>query len=146
VRPREWSLSVFFLAFLLLKVAEAALHLESWPISNVSMFSGLRPARIIPFRFHLEATRGSTPVTLGHADFQLTEDEFTGRLHPDAGLAARCGKLVASYNRRVADPSMRLAGATVTIEPIPRPGLRSDAQRWTVQCAVAEDSARVGQP
>jgi len=136
VSPREWSLSVFFAAFIALKIAEAGLGLESWPVSNVSMFSGLHPVELVPLRSRLVVTRGSGWFDLGGADLRLSEDEFVGRLRPDDGLGDRCGRLVDSYNRAVAEPWKRLAAGTAVIEPIPRPGIASDAVGWTVPCVM----------
>lgn len=143
---REWVLSVFFAVFVCFKIAEAALQMESWPASNVSMFSGLRPRQFVPLRSRLQAARGAHSLQLEHSDFALTEDEFSSRLHPDGAVGVRCGKLVASYNRAVKDPSLRVSDAVVVVEPVARPGLWNDVVGWKVPCLVPSEGAEKREP
>ncbi|MFN2427528.1 MAG: hypothetical protein ABR587_13890 [Candidatus Binatia bacterium] len=139
---RERLLSVLFAVFVAFKIAETVLHLENWPASNVAMFSGLRPRQFVPLRSRLVATRESQPVELMHWDFALTRDELSARLHPDGGVGARCGRLVASYNRAVTEPRRRIENATVVVEPVPRPGLWNDVKGWRVPCVPPPRDSR----
>jgi hypothetical protein len=143
---RQQGLSAFFVVFLAFKIAEAALRLDSWPASNVSMFSGYRPPQFVPLHSRLEATRNGARVALSHVDFALSQDEFLGRLYADGGVAARCGKLIAAYNRTVKEPAGRLENASVVVEPVARPGRWTDVVGWTVACIVPAQNAGAGKP
>ena len=131
---REHVLSLLFVAFLLLKAAEAVFGLEAWPASNTSMFSGWRPASVIPHRCHLMATRSGVVEEMHAIDFLLSQDEFETSLSPDPDLGVRCEALVRSWNRRQHDPGRRIRVAHVEVEPIARPGVASNAKTWTVVC------------
>lgn len=131
---RERALSLLFVAFLVLKAAETLLGLESWPLSNVSMFSGWRPSSVLPHRRRLLATRGDETFELHALDFLLSRDEFEAALFPDARVASRCQVLVDAWNARQAVPSQRIRLARVEVQPIPRPGLPTDAKAWTLLC------------
>lgn len=129
-------LSGFFVAFVAFKVAEAALRIEAWPVSSVSMFAGYRPRQVVPLLPRLHATRNGESVELTHHDFLLTRGEFLARLHPDAGVAARCGRLVASWNKTAAAGAAPIERAVVVVEPIARPGLWNDFVPRTVPCTT----------
>jgi len=131
---REQALSLLFAAFLLLKAAETVLGLESWPASSVSMFSGWRPASVVPYRSRLVATRGDESFELHAFDLLLTRDEFAAALFPDARVAPRCQVLVDAWNARQPDPARRIRIARVEVQPIARPGVATDAKAWTVLC------------
>ncbi|MFN2376295.1 MAG: hypothetical protein ABR538_07140 [Candidatus Binatia bacterium] len=131
---RENLLSVGFAFFVVLKVAEVAVGMEWWPVSNVSMFSGRRPAEVIPFRSRLEAWQDGKRRVFGRDDFLLSDGEMKAWLHPDAAVADRCTHLVASFNRRTALPSQRMRHAVVVAEPVPRPDVASGAVLRLVRC------------
>lgn len=131
---REQALSLLFAAFLLLKAAEAVFGLESWPASSVSMFSGWRPASVVPHHSRLVATRGDDSFELNAFDLMLTRDEFAAALFPDARVASRCQFLVDAWNARQPDPARRIRLARVEVQPIARPGVATDAKAWTVLC------------
>lgn len=135
VDVRKAALSVFILSVVLLKVAEAAFQLERWPASSVELFDGYRGRDMVPFRSHLDVRRGEAVSTMQHRDFLLSEGEYTALLQPDAGVARRCGRLISAYNRTAA-PTLRIDGALVVVEPVPRPGITTDAGSWTVRCPV----------
>lgn len=136
----EWGVSLLIAVFVAFKVAETVLQLENWPASNVSMFSAPRPRQFVPLRPRLLVTRDSLPLQLTHWDFALSKDEFASRLFPDRGVAERCGKLVASYNRAVTDPRQRVENAIVEVEPVARPGLWNDVKGWKVACILPADT------
>lgn len=131
---RQWMLSALFASLIALKVAEAAFALASWPISNVSMFSGVRPRQFVPFRPRLEVRRDGRTFELRHTDFLLSRDEFAGRLVSLPGIERRCGRLVALLDRAPSAP--RASAATIVYEPVFRPGLWSDAAPWRVECIL----------
>jgi hypothetical protein len=134
---REQALSLLFAAFLLLKAAEAVFDLESWPASSVSMFSGRRPASVVPHRSRIVATRGDESFELNAFELLLTRDEFGAALFPDPRVASRCQVLVDAWNARQPDPARRIRVARVLVEPIARPGVPTDARTWTVLCRKA---------
>lgn len=136
--PREWRLSIFFAAFVALKIAEGALRLDHWPLSNVSMFSQRQPVEVVPLRSRLVVTRGSGWFDLAPGDVRLSEDEFYNRLRPSDELAARCGTLLRSYNAKVAEPWRRLRAAAVVIEPIARPAIPTEVAGRVVACAAGD--------
>jgi len=138
-------LSVFFAAFVAFKVVEATLRIEAWPVSSVSMFAGYRPRQVVPLLPRLLVTRNGESVELTHHDFLLTRGEFLARLHPDAGVAARCGRLVASWNATAAAGAAPIEQAVVVVEPIARPGIWNDFVPRKVTCPIAAAGAgRVG--
>jgi hypothetical protein len=61
---REWVASACFLAFIVLKLTELLVPLESWPLSNIAMFSERRPAHVLPQRIHIYGRRGGQWVEL----------------------------------------------------------------------------------
>lgn len=136
---REWRVSILIAVFLGLKVAEAALGLDRWPISNVSMFSERRPVDVVPLRSRLVATRGSGWFDLAPADVRLSEDEFALRLRPSDDLPARCGALIGAYNALTREPWRRLEAAMVTIDPIPRPAIPTDVAGRVATCVAPDD-------
>jgi hypothetical protein len=136
VSRREWLLSAGFLAFILLKVAEAALRLENWPLSDVRMFSRRVPPSVTPFQVTLQGTRGEAWFPLVAADFGLNDDGLMRRLPADiATLPQRCGALGRDYNaRHPGDAQLRAMQARV--RRVPRPGVPSTPVDVTVPCIL----------
>jgi hypothetical protein len=131
---RQWILSAMFALMIALKISEAAFATARWPISNVSMFSGVRPKQLVPFRPRLQAVRGDQTITLGHSDFLISKDEFAARLVPFEGIERRCGTLISLFDR-AAGGAPSTAG-WIVYEPVFRPGLWSDAKSWNVRCMI----------
>lgn len=132
---REWALSVFFVAVITLKVAEAALRLEWWPLSDVRMFSHRVPPTATVWRVTLHGARGGAWMPLGPGDFRLSEDEFLRRLPPvPSVLPERCAELGRLYN---ADPRFAdrpLDALEVRLTKVPRPGTAAAPFVITIPC------------
>jgi hypothetical protein len=123
-----------------LKVAEGWLGLESFPLTNVSMFYERRPKDVVPIRARLVGVRQGETVELTWTDFGLNEDEFNTRLRDEDDLAQACGKLVQSYNRkreRWGRPAERLERAFGERVEVPRPGVPRAPWRIEAECAIA---------
>jgi hypothetical protein len=142
VSRREWLLSLCFVAFILLKVAEAALRLENWPLSDVRMFSHRVPPSVTPFQVTLQGSRGGAWFPLSAADFGLNEDGLMRRLPPDiALLPQRCGALGRDYNARQ-PPAAQLRGLEARVRRVQRPGVPSRPLDVTVPCLLGAPGAR----
>ena len=114
---REWAASACFLAFIALKLVEILVPLESWPFSNVAMFSQRRPANVVPQRIHLYGRRGDKWVELTSRDLSLTDDELDKRLRSSPDVRVACGQIIAANN-----PRLGVNAAMLMIEDVPRPG------------------------
>lgn len=114
---REWIASACFVAFIALKLAELLVPLESWPFSNVAMFSQRRPAHVLPQRIHLYGRRGNRWVELTSRDLSLTDDELDKRLRSSSDPRVACGQIIAANN-----PRLGVSAAMLMIEDVPRPG------------------------
>ena len=139
MRPREWALSVCFLAVIGLQIAEAVWRLDALPLSTVSMFSR-RIAPTTPVRrVTLVGTlaRGDT-TEMQAMHFGLTPDQFGRRLPPDIRLLGlECGALGRSYNERVRFPGLRLTALRADVVVLQRPGMPPPPQpRWSVDCPL----------
>ena len=130
-------MSAFFLAFIVLKLAEGFLRLESWPLTHIPMFSGYIPANVIPHRVILEGKRGGRWFEVDPSYFNLTRDEFVRLLYFDlANLASNCGELGRLSNARQRLPNHRLTALRAHIAPIPRPGRVRAPAAQTVPCPL----------
>jgi hypothetical protein len=137
-------LSAFFVAFIVLKVAEGTLRLESWPLTHIPMFSGYIPANVIPHRVVLEGKRGGFWYDLDPSYFNLTRDEFVRLLYFDlANLASNCGELGRLSNAQQL-PGHRLTALRARVEPIPRPGRIRPPAAQAIPCPLgpAAEAAR----
>jgi hypothetical protein len=114
---REWLASACFLGFVALKLTELLVPLESWPLSNVAMFSRRMPATVMPQRLHIYGRRGKQWVELTSRDLSLTEDELAKRLRSSPDIRGTCGEIVAANN-----PRLGVNEAMIMIEDVPRPG------------------------
>jgi hypothetical protein len=121
---RQWLLSACFLCFVTLKLAELLVPLESWPLSNVAMFSRRIPPEVLPQRIHIQGRRGSRWVELTSSDLSLSEDELSRRLRSSDNPRLTCGQIVAANN-----PRLGVNAAMLMIEEVPRPGSNM-APRW----------------
>jgi len=136
VTLREWLLSVFFVAVIGLKVAEGVFRLESWPLSDVRMFSRRVPPEVVLHQVTLSGTRGGPWFALVGADFGLGDEELRRRLPPSLlSLPNVCGSLGAEYNARH-PPAQRLTGMRARVQRIPRPGVTSEPFDQTVDCRI----------
>ncbi len=134
-------LSAFFVAVIALKVAEAALRLESWPLTDVRMFSARVPPWVTPFDVTLLATRGGPWFPLTAFDLGLGPDGLRRRLPPDLKvLPAACGELGRLYNTQHPGAGA-LAGLRARVRRVPRPGVPSEPFDQTVECPLAPPSA-----
>ena len=134
--PREWLLSAFFVAVIGLKAAEGVFRLESWPLSDVRMFSRRVPAEVTLYEVSLSATRGGPWFPLRGGDFGLNDEELRRRLPPSlVALPNVCGGLAREYNQRH-PPSERLTGMRARVRRIPRPGVPSEPFDNSVACAM----------
>jgi hypothetical protein len=146
MRPREWLLSLLFVAVIAVKAAEAIFGLETWPLSNVPMFAGYVPRMVTPLRVTLVGTRdGTSWFALSAYDLLLSQDEYERRLPTDArALAAGCGELGRLYNAG-RPPSARLVGLYGRIDRVPRPGVPggpSEPESTVVTCLLSPPSGR----
>jgi hypothetical protein len=146
VTAKQWILSAFFVAFVLVKVAEAWLGLERWPLTNVAMFLDRRPEGEAPTRVRFYGVRGGETFELGPGDFALTPDEFNRRLRDAEDLSQNCGELARLYGRRQ-KRRRPLTAAYAQLEAIPRPGARSPASlSIRVDCPLAPSAGDGGAP
>lgn len=137
-------LSVLFAGFIALKLAEGALGLEAWPLTNVSMFHARQPVDVVPIRARLFGVRNGAPFELKPLDLRLSEDEFLTRLRDDEDLERACSDFARDYNRRLSRRGRlaeRITAAYATREEITRPGVERLPWRVRVECAV-EDPPR----
>jgi len=133
-------LSGFFAAFLVLKLAEGWFGLDSWPLTDVSMFWERKPADVVPKRARFYGMRDGATFELSSRDFWLSEDEFNTRLRDEDDLARACSALAQSYNQRLRRRGLsrqRLSGAYAEREEIPRPGVPREPWHVRVECAVS---------
>lgn len=134
--PREWLLSAFFVAVIGLKAAEGVFRLESWPLSDVRMFSHRVPSHVVLHEVTLSATRGGAWFGMAGAAFGLNDDELRRRLpHDLAALPAICGNLGREYNQRRI-PSERVTRMQARVRRIPRPGVPSEPLDQRVECLL----------
>jgi len=141
VTPRQWLLSALFAALIVLKVAEAALRLESWPLTDVRMFSARVPPRVTPYDVTLHATRGGPWFELTAFDFGIGPEELRRRLPADiAVLPAVCGDLGRLYN--ASHPGAgTLTGLRARVTRLQRPGVPSEPFDETVECPLTPPRA-----
>jgi hypothetical protein len=129
---RQWILSACFVGFVALKLVELLVPLESWPLSNVAMYSRRIPREVRPQRLHIQGRRGREWVELTARDLSLTDDELSKRLRASKKPGVTCGEIVAANN-----PRLGVDAAMLMIESVPRPG--DDApSRWdNLSCPLA---------
>jgi hypothetical protein len=133
-------LSGLFVAVIALKLAEAAFRLESWPLTDVHMFSARVPPWVTPFDVALLATRGGPWFPLTSFDLGIDPDGLRRRLPPDLKvLPAACGELGRLYNTQ--HPGAALTGLRARVLRVPRPGVPSEPFDQTVECPLAPPSA-----
>jgi len=128
---REWVASACFLAFIVLKLTELLVPLESWPLSNIAMFSERRPAHVLPQRIHIYGRRGGQWVELTSRDLSLPDDELGTRLGSSPDLRLACGQLVAANN-----PRLGVIAAMVMVEDVPRPGTDARPEWHSAPCPL----------
>jgi hypothetical protein len=128
---REWLLSILFLGFVLLKVAELAVPIEHWPLSNVYMFSQRVPPSAVPKRMRIRGLRDGAWVPLASRDLHLTDDELARRLRTGPTLGRACSTVVQPNSAR-----LRLERAEIVVEDVPRPGVPSMPQRLVLPCPL----------
>jgi hypothetical protein len=129
--PKQWFLSACFLGFVTLKLAEALVPIDSWPWSNVAMFSQRRPADVLPQRLHVYGRRGAEWVELTSRELSLTDDELARRLRNSANPRVACGQIVAANN-----PRLGVDAAMLMIEDIPRPGSGAPPRWQSTSCPL----------
>jgi|RhiMetdeSRZDD1v2_1073273.scaffolds.fasta_scaffold300655_2 hypothetical protein len=128
---REWVASAGFVAFMALKLTEILVPLESWPFSNVAMFSERRPAHVLPQRIHIYGRRDGQWVELTSRDLSLTDDELGSRLRSSPDLRLACGEIVAANN-----PRLGVDAAMVMVEDVPRPGTDARPEWHSAPCPL----------
>ena len=134
---RQRILSVFFVAFILLKLTEGLARLESWPLTHNPMFSGYIPPKVIPHRIRLEGNRGGPWFDLEPSSFNLTRDEFVRLLYFDLGnLSSNCGELGRLFNASRRLPAHRLSALRAHVELIARPGVMGAPPPEMVPCPL----------
>jgi hypothetical protein len=134
-------LSVLFVVFVALKLAEGTLGLEAWPLTDVSMFHARQPFDVVPIRARLFGVRDGATFELNPLDLRLSEDEFLTRLRDEEDLARACSDFARDYNRRLARRGRlaeQVTAAYATREEIVRPGFPREPWRIRVECAVDE--------
>lgn len=130
---REWRLSALFVAVIALKIAEGVFRLESWPLSDVRMFSNRVAPSVALYTVTLAGTRGGEWFPLPAMVFGLNDEELRRRLPAHAGaLPASCGALGKVYNAR--NPGAPLTRMTARMLRIARPGIAAPPGDWNVEC------------
>jgi hypothetical protein len=124
MRAGEKAVSLLVVTFVALKVAEGALAIDSWPLSNVPMFSSRAPRELAPIRITLVGRRADRTFPVAAVDVGLTDDELAARLRggPVESIPGRCGAILATYNA-THGPPLRLDRLEARLERIPRPGV-----------------------
>jgi hypothetical protein len=119
--------------------AGLAMDVQTWPVAGFPMFSEKRPV-VSEARFEAR-TRGGRLVTVGPADFGLTELQFlnyrrgmvsaAGMVKPKA--VARLGRLAAIWNRQHPDDPAISMVLTHVVYPLPYGSPASSRQviRWS---------------
>jgi hypothetical protein len=119
--PRQWLVSLLIVALCGLKLAEAAFRIDSWPLSNIPMFSQYVPVGVTPRRIVLRARTTGDRFEVTPGDFGLTVDELNRRFDgPLTRAITACGDLGNIYN--TAHPRDRLTALEGRAVAIPRPG------------------------
>ena len=135
MRPGQWLLSILFLVFAGVKVAEIGWQIEDWPLTNVPMFSTRFPPAMQPSQVHLLGTRGDAQIEIMPADLGLTRDEFNSRLMYVPNVSASCGQLGQLYNQGRTS-AQRVSRLVARREFIARPGNVAAAPPVTVPCPL----------
>ena len=130
---KQWLLSACFLGFLGLKLAEALVPIDSWPWSNVAMFSHRIPPEVSPTRLHIYGRRGTRWAELTSRELSLTEDELSRRLRGSSNFLVTCGQIVAANN-----PRLGVSAAMLMIEHVPRPGSGASVRWQTASCPMGD--------
>jgi hypothetical protein len=143
MRPGEWLVSVLVLGFLAVKVTEATLGIDSWPLTTVPMFAGRAGPEVVPMRMTLVGRRGETSVVLTARDFGLTDDELKRRVRSGGttGAVLGCGLLGTSYNE-THPPALRLDALEARFTRIPRPGVPSRGSDIVLPCSLRPGTGR----
>jgi hypothetical protein len=128
---RQWFLSACFLGFVALKLAEALVPLDSWPWSNIPMFSRRMPPELSPQRLHVFGRRGTRWVELTSRDLSLTDDELSRRLRNSPSPRVACGQIVAANN-----PRLGVNAAMLMVERVPRPGSGAPPRWQSESCPL----------
>ena len=135
--PTQWGLSIFFLAFFALKAAEGAFQLESWPLSDVSMFQTRRPPEHLPRIARMYGVIGTEWRELSPGDFGLDEDAFVMRLRRSPDLRVSCGNLARIYDERRVIRARRLKEARAVVIKLARPGTGRPDTLIEAECPLA---------
>jgi hypothetical protein len=91
-------LSAVFVAFVVLKIAEGSLAVESWPLSHVPMFASRQPPTSLPVRLSLHALRGGAWFEMQPFQLGLNRAELNRHLLRDPEPGAACGELLRGFN------------------------------------------------
>ena len=129
--------SAVIVAVLATKVVEIAWGINSWPVSNVPMFSGKAPPGFRPTRARLIAQVGGTTREVTGQDLGLDEVVLRSRLTNARDKVALCGALGRTFVELHPSPAQRLTALEVRIEYLPRPGLPPLPPR-SIPCPLGE--------
>ena len=139
MKPRECILSVFFLAFIGVKLAEGLLQIESWPLTHTPMFAEYKGPERSPMRVLLLGKRHGATSVLDPATFALADSEvehqLRDRLTATGSFAAACRGLGRSLNERLS-ASRKLDTLTIRLEWVGRPGMEAPREPLEIPCSL----------
>ncbi|HEY8516139.1 MAG TPA: hypothetical protein VIS07_11555 [Candidatus Binatia bacterium] len=134
---REWLLSLLFVAFFVLKVAEGWGELEEFPLTHVPMFRAAHPEWDLPRRLTLYGLRRGAWFEMRPFQFGLNPDQLKRRLLHSLDMAAACGELVRSFNAS-RPPERRVDAAVVVLTTVARPQAPEHGSVVRTKCALAK--------
>jgi hypothetical protein len=140
MKPREWVLSAFFVAFLAVKLLEGWLAVESWPFSHLPMFAERMPAGARPFVLTLHGLQHGRWIQITPWMLGLNEAELNARLKGTQDIAAACGELMRSFNDR-RPPRRRLSAAYVLRRTLTLPGTGEAPVETRTDCSPQAPAA-----
>jgi len=120
--PRRWLVSFLIVALFGLKLAEGTFQIESWPLSNVPMFSTYMPKEVVPRRIVLRGRTDGEWFDVLPSQVGLTDDEFNRRFEGNLSrvplVCAELGRIYAASR-----PGALLRALEAHVVAIPRPGV-----------------------
>ena len=132
----EWLVTALVVAFVALKLVEALLFLEAWPLTHVPMFAVRRPPEARPTQLSIHALRAGQWFEVRPWQLGLNRDEVNRRLLRNADPRIGCGELLRAFNRS-RPPYLRVEQAYVLRRSLARPGSGASDHETKLPCPLA---------
>lgn len=136
LQGRQLWISIFIALVLVLKLAEVAFRIETFPLTHTGLFEEYEPPEKFPWTFRLEGRRRGPWRQIHPWYLGLKPGAFAAKLgNEPEGMEERCSTLIQQINAK-RDRRMRFREARVVGTGHVRPGTGQDDLEVEIECAV----------